>query len=279
MNFLTSTVKNLKERINTSTHTDVKVSLGALDVIVEVVTEGKNNIASGFTLLRSIVTSFKKEGSITVSTSANTGKLGWRILQVGIARRCTRHVLAEFVKEYMTKDNIILIIKVDGEDHSDTITILLEPDRFIGTVVDLNDLATRSTLSSLIHHLVEDTSKQVARHTRSKTRDLGSISLRINLTDGDSNSDIILWFRASQKAAVDLLEIFLTTVSLDLIPAFAGDGNVQLVFGGPKMPDNLVEVCDCDIDFLSFFSGKLGMDDIINDTIVSLKSQRGCHIL
>jgi len=50
----------------------VEISLGALDVIVQVVAEGEDNIASGLTLGRGIVTSLKKEGSITVSTGADT---------------------------------------------------------------------------------------------------------------------------------------------------------------------------------------------------------------
>jgi len=257
----------------------VEVSLRALDVIVEVVTEGKNNIASSLTLGRSIVTSLEKERSIAVSTSANASKLGWGILQVGIASRGTRHVLAELIQENVAEDDIILIIKVDGEDNDDTVTILLEPDRFVGAVVDLNDLATSSTLRSLIHHLVEDGSKQVARHAGSKTSNLSSISLRINLADGDAKSQIELWLGTSKKAAINLLEVFLTAVSLDLIPALAGDGNVQLVLSGGEVPDDLVEVSDCDIDFLSLFSDKLGVDDIVNDAVVRLQSQRGCHFL
>jgi len=276
---LTSTVKNLKERANTSAHTDVEVSLRALDVIVQVVAEGQDDVASALTLGRGVVTSLKKEGSITVSTSAATSKLGWRILEVGVASRCTRHVLAELVKEDVTKDDIILIIKVDGEDDNDTITVLLEPDRFVGAIVDLNDLATSSTLRSLIHHLVEDGSKQVAGHAGSKTRDLSSISLRINRADSDADGHIVLGFGTSQKAAINLLEVLLATVGLDLIPALARDGNIQLALGGPKMPDDLVEVGDGDIDFLSLLSDKLSVDNIVNDTVVSLKSQRGCHFL
>jgi len=224
--FLASTVKNLKKRLNTLTHADVEVSLGALDVIVQVVTEGQNDIACGFTLGRSIVTGLENEGSITVSARADTSKLGWRILKISIAGRSTLDVLAEFVKEHMTKDDIISIIKVDGEDHSDTITVLLEPNRFVGTIVDLNDLATSSTLRSLVHHLVKNRSKKVAGHARSKTSKLCSFSLRVDL-DGDADGDIILWLRGNKKAAINLLEIFLTTVGLDLIPAFAGNRNVQ----------------------------------------------------
>jgi len=278
-NLLTGTVKNLEERADASTHADVQVSLGALDVIVEVVAESKNNIASGLTLGRSVVTSLKKERSITVSTSADARKLGWRILEIGVASGCTGHVLAELVEEHVAENDIILIIKVDGEDDDDTITVLLEPDGLVGAVVDLNDLATSSTLRSLIHHLVKDGSKKVARHARGKTRDLGSISLRINLADGDADGDIVLGLRASQKAAVNLLEVLFTTVGLDLIPALARDGNVQLALLGPKMPENLVEVGDCDIDFLSLLSDKLSVNNIVDDTIVRLKSQRGCHFL
>jgi len=278
-NLLTGTVKNLEERADASTHADVQVSLGALDVIVEVVAESKNNIASGLTLGRSIVTSLKKERSITVGTSADARKLGWRILEIGVASGCTGHVLAELVEEHVAENDIILIIKVDGEDDDDTITVLLEPDGLVGAVVDLNDLATSSTLRSLIHHLVKDGSKKVARHARSKAGDLGSISLRINLADGDADGDIVLGLRASQKAAINLLEVLLTTVGLDLIPALARDGNVQLALLGPKMPENLVEVGDCDIDFLSLLSDKLSVNNIVDDTIVRLKSQRGCHFL
>jgi len=247
----------------------VEVSLGALDVIVQVVTEGQNDIASSLTLGRSIVTRLENEGSITVSTIAKASKLGWRILKIGITGRSTLDVLAEFVKEHMSKDDIISIIKVDGEDHSDTITVLLEPDRFIGTIVNLNDLATRSTLRSLIHHLVENRGKKVAGHARSKTSKLGSFGLRVNL-NGDADCKVIPWLRADKKTAINLLEVFLTTIRLDLIPAFARNRYVQLALIGPKMPDNLVEVCDCDIDFFGLFSDKLSMDDIVNDTIVGL---------
>jgi len=276
---LTSTVKNLKEGADTGTHTDVEVSLGTLDVIVEVVTESQNDIASSLTLLWSIVTSLKKEGSITVSTSTDTSKLVWRILEVSIASRCTRHVLAELVKENVAKDDIILIIEVDGEDHDDTITVLLEPDGLVGTIVDLNDLATAGTLRSLVHHLVKDGGKKVAGHARSKTSNLGCISLRVGLVDGDAKSKIILGLRSGKKASINLLEVLLTTVGLDLIPALARDGDLQLVLIGPKVPDDLVEVSDCDIDFLSLLIDELGVDSIINDTVVGLKSQRGCHFL
>jgi len=265
---LTSTVENLKKRSNTSTHADVQISLGALDVVVQVVTEGQHNIASGFALLWLIVTSLKKERSITVSMKvADASKLRWRILQIGVAGRCTGHVLAELVQENVAKDDIILIIEGDGEDHDDTITILLEPDRLVGAVVDLNNLATSSTLRGLIHHLVKDRGKKVAGHARSKTSKLGSLGLGVDL-DGDGNADIKLGLRASKKAAVDLLEVLLTTVGLDLIPALARDGNDQLAFDGSKMPDNLVEICDCDIDFLSLLSHELSVDDIVNDAIV-----------
>ena len=251
---LASTVENLEKGANASTHADVEVSLRALDVIVQVVAEGEHNIASGLTLGRGIVTSLKKEGSITVSTGADTSKLRWRILQVSVASRSTRHVLAELVKEHVAKDDIILIIEVDGEDHDDTVTILLEPDGLVGAVVDLNDLATRSTLRSLIHHLVQDGGKEVARHAGSKTSKLGGLSLGVNL-DGDADGQVILGFGASlKKAAIDLLEVLLTTVGLDLIPALAGDGDVELALLGEQMPDDLVEVGDCDIDFLSLLT-------------------------
>lgn len=280
VNLLASTVENLKKGGDTSTHADVQVSLRALDVIVQVVAEGEHNIASILALVGGIVTSLKKEGSITVSMEvADTGKLGWRVLQVGVASRGTRHVLAELVQEHVAKDDIILIIKVDGEDDNDAVTVLLEPDGLVGTVVDLNDLATSSTLRSLIHHLVEDGCKEVAGHAGGETRDLSSISLGVDLADSDSDGDIVLGLGAGQKAAVDLLEVLLTTVGLNLIPALARDGNVKLALVGPQMPDNLVEICDCDIDFLSLLSDELGVDDIVNDAVVSLKSQRGCHFL
>jgi len=257
----------------------VEISLGALDVIVQVVAEGEDNIASGLTLGRGIVTSLKKEGRITVSTGADTSKLRWRILQVGVASRSTRHVLAELVKEDVTEDDIILIIKVDGEDDDDTITVLLEPNRLVGTVVDLNDLTASSALSGLVHHLVKDGGKEVARHARSKTRDLGRISLRVNLADGDADGDIILGLRTRKKAAVNLLEVLLAAVRLDLIPALAGDGDIQLALTSPKMPEDLVEVSDCDIDFLSLLSDKLSVDDIVDNAVVRFESQRGCHFL
>ena len=254
VNLLASTVENLEKGSNTSTHADVQVSLRALDVVVQVVAEGEHDIAGGITLLRSIVTSLKKEGSIAVSVEvADASKLGWRVLEVGVASRGTGHVLAELVEEHVAKDDIILIIKVDGEDNDDTVTVLLEPDRFVGAIVDLNDLATSSTLRSLVHHLVKDGCEEVARHARSKTSELGSLSLGVNL-DGDGKSEIILGLRADKKTAVDLLEVLLTTVGLNLIPALARDGNIQLAFGSPNVPDNLVEVSDCDIEFLSLFT-------------------------
>jgi len=279
-NLLTSTVENLKKGRHTSTHANVEISLGALDVIVEVVTESKNNITSVIALARLIVTSLKKERSIAVSVkAADASKLRRRILQVGVAGRSTRHVLAELIQENMAKDDIIRIIKEDGEDDNNTITILLEPDRLLRTVVDLNNLATRSTLAGLFHHLVKNRGKKVAGHTRSKTSNLGSVSLRMSLANANSNGDIILGLRTSQKAAVDLLEVFLTTVGLNLIPALAGDGNEQLALNSRQMPDNLVEICDCDIDLLSLLSDKLGVDDIVDDAIVRLQRQRGCHFL
>jgi len=257
----------------------VEVSLGALDVIVQVVTEGQNDVASALTLGRGVVTSLKKERGVAVGASADTGELGWRVLEVGVAGRCTSDVLAELVKEHVTKDDIILIIKVDREDDDDTIAVLLEPDRLVGAVVDLNDLATRSTLRSLIHHLVQDGGKEVTRHAGSKTSELGGLSLGVNL-DGDADGQVILGFGASlKKAAIDLLEVLLTTVGLDLIPALAGDGDVKLALLGEKMPDDLVEVGDCDIDFLSLLSDELSVNNIVNDAVVSLKSQRGCHYL
>jgi len=257
----------------------VEVSLGALDVVVQVVTEGEDNIAGVLTLVGLIVTSLKKEGSITVSVKvADASKLGWRILQVGVASRGTGHVLAELVEEHVAKDDIILIIKVDGEDNDDTVTVLLEPDRLVGAVVDLDDLATSGTLRSLVHHLVKDGCEEVARHARSKTSELGSLSLGVNL-DGDGKSEIILGLRADKKTAVDLLEVLLTTVGLNLIPAFARDGYIQLAFRGPKVPQDLVEICDCDIDFLRLISHELSVDDIVNDAVVRLQSQRGCHFI
>jgi len=258
----------------------VQVSLGALDVIVQVVAEGEHNITSVLTLVGLVVTSLKKERGIAVSVEvADTSKLGWRILQVSIASRSTGHVLAELVEEHMAENDIILIIKVDGEDHDDTITVLLEPDRLVGAVVDLNDFATRSALRSLVHHLVKNRGKKVAGHARSKTRDLGCISLREDLANRDGDGEVVLGLGTSEKAAVHLLEVFLATVCLNLIPALARDGNVKLALVGPQMPDNLVEICDCDIDFLSLLSDELGVDDIVNDAVVSLKSQRGCHFL
>jgi len=266
---LTSTVKNLKERGHTVTHTDVQVSLGALDVIMQVVTEGKNYIASALTLVGLVVTGLKKEGSITMSVEVtDTSKLGWRILQVSVTGRSTRHVLAELIEEHVAENDIILIIEADGENHDNTITILLEPDRLVGAVVDLDDLATRGTLRGLVHHLVKDSSKEVTRHTRCKTRNLCSVSLRINLAEGDTNGKIVFGLRGSKKAAINLLEVLLTTVGLNLIPAFAGDGNIKLASIGPKMPDDLVEICDRDIDFLSLFSNELSVYNIINDTVI-----------
>jgi len=247
----------------------VQVSLGALDVIVQVVAEGEKNIASALALVGLIVTSLKKERGVAVGVEvADTSKLGWRILQVGIASRSTGHVLAELVEEHMAENDIILIIKGDGEDNNNTVTVLLEPDGLVGAVVDLNDLATSSTLRSLVHHLVKNGCKKVTRHTRSKTRNLGSISLRIDLAKGDGDGDVVLGLGTSEKAAVNLLEVLLATVGLNLIPALARDGNIKLALVGPQMPDNLVEICDCDIDILSLLSRKLSVDDIVNNTIV-----------
>jgi len=254
----------------------VEVSLGALDVIVQVVTEGQDDVACSLTLGRGIVTSLKNEGSITVSTRADASELGWRILKIGIAGRSTLDALAEFVKEHVAKDDIISIIKVDGEDDSDTIAVLLEPNGFVGTIINLNELTARGALRGLVHHLVKNRGKKVAGHARSKTSNLCSFSLRVNL-DGDADGDIILWLGGNKKAAINLLEVLLTAVSLDLIPAFAGNRNGQLTLIGKKMPDNLVEVSNADINQLGLFSGKLSMDDIVNDTIIRLQSQRRCH--
>jgi len=258
----------------------VQVSLGALDVIVQVVTEGEHNIAGVLALVGLVVTSLKKERGIAVSVeAADASKLGWGILQVGVAGRGTGHVLAELVEEHVAKDDIILIIESDGEDDDNAVAVLLEPDRLVGAVVDLDDLAAGSALRGLVHHLVEHGGKEVARHARGKTRDLGCIGLGVNLAESDGDGDIKLGLRAGQKAAVDLLEVLLAAVGLDLIPALARDGNIQLALGGPQMPEDLVEVGDGDIDFLSLLSDKLGVDDIVNDAIVSLQSQRGCHYL
>jgi len=257
----------------------VEVSLGALDVIVQVVAEGEEDVASALTLGGGVVTSLEKERSIAVSVGADAGKLGWRILEVGVAGRSTGHVLAELVEEHVAEDDIILIIEVDGEDDDDAVTVLLEPDGLVGAVVDLNDLATSGALSGLIHHLVKDGGKEVAGHARGKTRDLSGIGLGVDLADGDADGNVVLGLGAGQKAAVDLLEVLLAAVGLDLIPALARDGNIQLALGGPQMPEDLVEVGDGDIDFLSLLSDKLGVDDIVNDAIVSLQSQRGCHYL
>jgi len=248
-------------------------------VIVQVVAEGEDDIAGGLTLGGGIVTSLKKERCIAVSASADARKLGWGILQVGVAGGCTRHVLAELVEEHVAKDDIILIVKVDREDHDDTITVLLEPDGLVGAVVDLNDLAAAGALGGLVHHLVKDGGKQVARHAGSKTRDLGRISLRVDLADGDADGDIILGLRTREEAAVDLLEVLLAAVSLDLIPALAGDRDVQLALCGPKMPEDLVEVSDCDINLLSLLSDKLSVDDIVDNAVIRFESQRGCHFL
>lgn len=286
---LTSTVENLKKGGNTSTHADVQVSLGALDVIVQVVAEGQNNIASALTLAGLVVTGLEKEGGIAVSAkTADASKLGWRVLQVGVARRSTRHVLAELIKEHVTKHNIILIIKVDGEDDDDAVTVLFEPDGLVGAVINLNDLAARCTLSSLLHLLVQNRSKKVAGHARCETGDLGGLFLGTNL-EGDADGDIVVGLGAGQEGSVDLLEVLLTSVGLNLVPALALDGNEKLlgdhaglgISGGVcvKMPENLIEICDCDINFLSAFSYELSVDDIINDTVVRLESQRGCHFL
>jgi len=266
---LTGTVENLQKGGNTGTHADVQVSLGALDVVVQVVAEGEHNIASVLALVRLVVTSLKKERGVAVGVKvADASKLGWRILQVGVARRSTGHVLAELVEEHVAKHDIILIIKVDREDDNNAVTVLLEPDRLVGAVVDLNDLATSSTLRGLIHHLVQHGRKKVARHAGSKTGNLGCLRLRVDLAQSDGDGQVVLGLGASQKAAVHLLEVFLTAVCLDLIPALARDGNVQLAVGSPQMPDNLVEICDRDIDFLSLLSHELSVDDIVNDTIV-----------
>jgi len=276
---LASTVENLKEGADASTHADVEVSLGALDVVVEVVTESQDDIASGLTLGRGVVTSLEKEGGVAVGAGAAASKLGWGILEVGVASGCTGHVLAELVEEDVAKDDIILIIKVDGEDDDDTVTVLLEPDGLVGAVVDLNDLATSSTLRGLIHHLVKDRGEEVARHAGGKTRDLSSIGLRVDLADGDTNGKVVLGLGLGKEAAVNLLEVFLTAVLLDLIPALARDGNVELAASSGKMPENLVEISDGDIDFLSLLSDELSVDNIVNDAVVGLKSQRGCHFL
>jgi len=253
---LLCTIENLEEGLNTRAHADVEVSLGALDVVVEVVTEGHENISDSLALCRSVVAALEKEGDIAISAEArDASKLRGRILEVDIARRSTLDHLADLSHEDTADNNIIRIIKADGEDDSHTVVVLLEPDALTRTVVNLEHLGASSTLLSTANIVVEDRGKDVTGKTRNSTCLLHSLLLLGLARDINTDRNVVVGLSLGKKhGTINLLEVGKTHLA-HLGPAGCCNTHkkllrLRIIKRSADMPENLVKVTDGNISSL-----------------------------
>lgn len=270
---LLCTVENLKEGLDTSTHADVEVSLGALDVVVEVVTEGHEDISDGLTLGRGVVTALEEESDIAISLETrDAGELRGRILEIDIAGRSTLNHLADFSHKDTADNNIIRIIKADREDDSHTVVVLLEPDALAGTVVDLEHLGAGSTLLCTADIVVEDRCKDVTGETRHSACLLHSLLLLGLARDVNTDRDIVVGLGLGHEhGSVDLLEVGKTDLA-DLGPAGSCNAHnkllgLRIVAGSADVPEDLVKVTDGDISDLGLGRHQGGTDNVKDNAV------------
>ena len=227
-------------------------------MIVHIISKLDELVNSDVSLLRGIVSALNKEGSIPVSTEVSDAlELGGRVLEVDIDSGSTLDKLAHLSKENAADNGIVRIIKEDAEDDDNAVVVLLEPDRLVGTVVNLDELTVATASGCAVEHRVED----AGEHVTGETRSLGGEKvgfLRVELLDDDLDGEVVATLRRSQKRPVHLLDVVHSTVGGELLPA--GEGNADddggSVLGGVEIPHDLVEISHSDVKELGVLTIK-----------------------
>lgn len=249
---LLGTVKHLKEEVNSRTHTDMEVRLRALNVIMHIISKLDELIDGQISLLGGIVSALHKERCIAMSAEVtDTLELGGRVLEVDVDSGRTLDKLAHLSQEHTADNSVIRIVKEDAENDDDTVVVLLEPDRLVGTVVDLNELAITTAGSSLVEHGVENASE----HVTGKTRGLGGKGvgfLGVHLLEGNLDGEVVAGLRRGEKRPVHLLDVVHGPVLSKLLPAGEAHAhdNSAAVLVGVEVPHNLVEIGDLNVEEL-----------------------------
>lgn len=187
---LLGTVENLEELIDTVAHASVQVRLGALDVVVQVVSELDNHI-DGSLLGRSLEVAVEKDhANITISLeTTDAAQLSRRVLlreidggsttdgllkllqkQItsGTCRRSRSAESSTNLKENLTNDDIIGILEVDGKEDGHTILALCLKENALGTTVrDIQQLSYGVGFHAL-EDKIERSGKQVALDKRDR---------------------------------------------------------------------------------------------------------------
>jgi len=270
---LLCTVEDLEEGLDTSAHADVEVSLGALDVVVEVVTEGHEDISDGLALGGCVVAALEEESDIAISAEArDAGELRGRILEVDVAGRSTLDHLADLGHEDTADDDIVRVVKADREDDGHTVVVLLEPDALARTVVNLEHLGASSALLGAADVVVEDRGKDVAGETGHSACLLCCL-LRLSLArDVDTDRDVVVGLGLSKEhGAVDLLEVGKADLA-HLGPAGGCNTHKKLLGLGiversAYVPDDLVEVTDGDIGGLGLGGDQRGTNNVKDNAV------------
>lgn len=295
---------HLEERSDSVSHSGVNESLGALDVVVEVVTEGLD-VVDRLLLLGSTDVRGKEncigqrlsslqltKRDITLRVSClevlDTLELKRGLFLTVSDRRCVRHGLASvgiLLEEHFGKDDIINILESDGEDNDGSVTLGLDVDGLVVTVVDLDKWT--STLLGLYvgEYLVKGGSEGVSLEEGNIVDNLVQVGGRgseVNLECG-----VVSTLSGHLQGSVDLLQKVADSLgpipvranlsrvdSLQLLPALDGDGNVNKISGlsnGCNVEDDCIEIGNGHIDGVKLGIGLLGfLEPILEEVLYNL---------
>jgi len=220
-----STVENLQPIGDLRAHTVVHVSLGALDVIVEIVSEGLQEV-DGLEDILGI--------QMVIEEDHRNETVAFHILQARevlqfhggfsvseLDGRHASHVLSsvsKLLQEDLGEHSISILREGNGEDDGAAVILGLQVDGLIATVINGDDLAVALLGSNICKDLLERSSEQMAL----QVADLQGEVLGILRGVGKVNTegDVVTLLRGGLKhRTIDLLQILLTTQAQQLTGA------------------------------------------------------------
>ena len=145
------------------------VGLGALNVVVEVVAERLQKVDGLENILRVQVLLEDNHGdeavALNVLQASVVLQLEWGLLVLKVNGGNTTHVLAgvsKLLQEDLSEDGIRIIREGNGVDNSAAISLGLQVDGLIASVVQSDNLGAGSLGNNVSEDLLERRSKQVA---------------------------------------------------------------------------------------------------------------------